>query len=414
MEIWKEIILGNYITIITDYHSNGSYKDLKKHTTIKYTPEHAIMVRIINFKKNDFEKDLIYLNKFEYEYLSKTKVFAGDILMNKIADAGSVYLMPDLKRPVSLAMNLFLIRLNSQVDQKFIFYLMKLKEGYIKQYANGTSRSTITKDAVRQLRFKIPPLSIQKKIASILSSYDNLIDNNLKMIKILEELALITYEEWFLRLRFPGHEYVAINSKTFLPQGWKYEHFSKHVELLKGIEPGTICYQSQPSSKTIPFLRVKNLIQDFSKVYHVSSSEWNSKICRKEDILLSLDGSPGLVKLGLSGAYSTGIRKTVLKNNSFSQVFIYCYLKSAPVQFLINAHARGTTILHAGSSVKHMKILYPPKKILRDFNDKMMPSFNHILNLLNQNKALNEARDILLGRLMTGVINVGNYDRGKC
>ena len=156
MNNWQQIELGDYIEIITDYHANGAYEKLKENITLKYVPDYAIMVRTLNFESNDFEDKMIYLNEFEYNYLSKSKVKPYDVIMNKIANAGSVYLMPDLNKPVSLAMNLFLIRFNKKIDQRFAYYLMKFNEGYIKKFANGTATKSITKDAVRALKFNVP------------------------------------------------------------------------------------------------------------------------------------------------------------------------------------------------------------------------------------------------------------------
>ena len=148
MEGWRKITLGDHISVLTDYHANGSYKKLKENITLKTEPSYAAMIRTLNFERNDFSKDLIYIDEREYNYLEKSKVYASDILMNKIAQAGSVYLMPNINKPASLAMNLFLIRFKDTIDQTFMFYLMKINENYIKQFANGTATTTITKNAV--------------------------------------------------------------------------------------------------------------------------------------------------------------------------------------------------------------------------------------------------------------------------
>jgi type I restriction enzyme S subunit len=95
---------------------------------------------------------LKYITKDAYEFLSKSKVFPGDLIMNKIANAGSIYLMPNLNRPVSLAMNLFLIRIKDDLaNPVFVYIYLKLNEAYVKQFANGSVTKTITKDAVRNL-----------------------------------------------------------------------------------------------------------------------------------------------------------------------------------------------------------------------------------------------------------------------
>ncbi|MEY3785861.1 MAG: hypothetical protein RLZ75_66, partial [Pseudomonadota bacterium] len=203
---WKKITLGDFIEVITDYHSNGAYENLKENVTLKYEPDFAIMIRTLNFESNDFRKNLIYLNEFEYNYLSKSKVKPYDLIMNKIANAGSVYLMPKLNQPVSLAMNLFLIRFNEKMNQKFMFYLMKINEPYIKRFANGTTTKTITKDAVRQLNFTVPDLQIQEQIASLLYALDSKIELNNKINTELEAMAKTLYDYWFVQFDFPDKD----------------------------------------------------------------------------------------------------------------------------------------------------------------------------------------------------------------
>lgn len=109
IKTWKNVKMGDLLLVLTDYHANGSYKKLKEKVELLNTPDYAIMVRTTNFEKNDFEDDLKYITKSAYEFLQKSMVKPGDILMNKIANAGSVYYMPNLRKPVSLAMNLFLL-----------------------------------------------------------------------------------------------------------------------------------------------------------------------------------------------------------------------------------------------------------------------------------------------------------------
>lgn len=400
---FNQIVLGDYIDVITDYHANGAYEKLKANVALKYDPDYAIMIRTLNFEAGNFDSNLIYINKDEYEFLSKSKVYPGDIVMNKIANAGSVYIMPELNRPVSLAMNLFLIRFNNLLDKKFMYYQMHLYEPYIKQYANGTATLTITKDSVRNLKFHVPPLPTQRKIAKILSNYDDLIEHNLKRIKLLEESARLTYEEWFLRFRIDGNK-LDIDPDSKLPFGWKNVLLSDYIDLIKGHEPGSFAYEEEKTSSNIPFIRVGDLNKRKSDI-HVPKDLAKNKIIEESDILLSLDGSPGIVKFGLSGCYSTGIRRALSKQKKISNIFILNLLKSQYIQGLINAHATGATILHAGSSVKKMRFVLPTNEILDKYNDIEMKKFRSIINLKGQIKLLEEARDILLPRLMTGMID---------
>ena len=294
----------------------------------------------------------------------------------------------------------------SNFFMKYYLEIMKLK---MKKISEGTNRENLSLEKLLSIKMLIPDLGTQKKIEIILKSYDDSIENNLRRINLLQDLLKTTYDEWFVHFRFRDHRTTLGNCGTNGLKGWRRGDFSKHVDLQRGVEPGSSKYMYEETSNSIPFLRVGDLSKRSSEI-HINKSHANGKTCKNSDILLSLDGSPGLVKFGLSGAYSSGIRKALIKNDSFSPAFVYCYLNSAPVQSLIDAHSIGTTILHAGSAVKYMQILCPPRDILERFNNKMMPCFSLMLNLLNQNQILAEARDILLPRLMTGMIDVENYE----
>ena len=177
--------LGDYIDVLTDYHSGGSYKLLKEKTKILYEPNYAVMVRTLNFENNDFKTDLIYCDKDSYDFLEYSHVIENDILMNKIANAGSVYKMPKVNYLATCGMNLFLIRLKD-IDQVYMYYVMKVNEKYIKGQSHGTTTTTITKDEVRNLSFLVfKDKEKQKRIVDILSNLEKQIERNNAMIQKL-------------------------------------------------------------------------------------------------------------------------------------------------------------------------------------------------------------------------------------
>lgn len=182
----KRIKLGDYIDVLTDYHSGGSYKTLKTKTKILYKPSYAVMIRTLNFERNDFNNDLIYCDKDSYDFLNYCHVKENDVLMNKIANAGSVYLMPKVEYKVTCGMNLFLIRFKN-INQKYLYYVMKLNEDYIKSQTHGTTTKTITKDEVKNLEFTInDDVIYQEKIVSFLDSLDRQIAQNNNMVQKLQ------------------------------------------------------------------------------------------------------------------------------------------------------------------------------------------------------------------------------------
>jgi len=185
---WKIKKLGEHIDVLTDYHANGSYKKLKENVELVKNEDYAIMIRTTNLVENNFS-DLRYISKSAYNFLAKSKVSPGDIVMNKIADPGTVFLVPKLGKPLSLGMNLFLIRTNPKLtNQTFVFYYLKQNENYIKRFTSGSTTKTITKEAVRNLTILVPPLDEQKKIVRLLSEIDSKLDNEKAYKSELEQL----------------------------------------------------------------------------------------------------------------------------------------------------------------------------------------------------------------------------------
>lgn len=176
--------LGDVIEFLTDYHANGAYEKLKENVTLLDKESHAVMIRTTNFEANDFTNNLIYIDEHAYEYLKKSKVYASDLIMNKIANPGTVYFMPEISKPVSLGMNLFLIRINTKkANPYFIYAYLRKNEHYVKSFASGSTTKTITKDDVRRLKIYTPPLAEQNKIAQILSTWDQAISATEKLLE---------------------------------------------------------------------------------------------------------------------------------------------------------------------------------------------------------------------------------------
>lgn len=173
---WRNEKLGNVIELLTDYHANGSYQLLKENVTLLNEPDFAYMVRTTDLEKSDFRTQVKYIDESAYNFLEKTKVYGGEIIINKIGSAGAVYLMPQLNRPVSLAMNQFMLRLKSNVSNIFIFYLLKTNgiELEIKKRVQGAVTKTITKDAVRDIPIYIPEPSLQNKFEQIVKKVETL------------------------------------------------------------------------------------------------------------------------------------------------------------------------------------------------------------------------------------------------
>lgn len=388
----------------------------------EYVKDGIPVIKVSNIKNSTVSTDnLSFISKNSYDKYKKHEVKKGDII---IATVGSHPTLPNSAAGRSITISKtfegYLLNQNAVcirsknpeiLDQSFLGYLTK-SEIFInfiqKRGAGAANQMRIPIGAIKSFNFSTPPLKTQKQIAKILSNYDDLIENNLERIILLEETLRLTYEEWFLRFRIDGQK-LEICPETKIPIGWKKVPLTEFIDLVRGVEPGSNAYEEVKTEKNIPFIRVGDLGKRESGIY-VSKELVGTKIIDEEDILLSLDGSPGMVKFGLKGSYSTGIRRAIAKKKNISNIFIYNLLNSPHIQGIIDAHSTGTTILHAGSSVKKMEILLPTDRILDNYNDVEMKKFQLILNLNKKNQLLKEARDILLPRLMTGMIDTDNMD----
>lgn len=164
-EGWEENEFGKVIELLTDYHANGSYKTLKANVDLKKTEDYAWMIRSTDFE-NDFKNDKRYVTKKSYDFLKKSKIFGDEIIISKIGNAGKVYLMPKINRPCSLAMNLFLIRLNKKKClSEYVYRYLNSKSGQeqIKSRILGTATKTITKDNVRSIKIPFPKSLIEQE-----------------------------------------------------------------------------------------------------------------------------------------------------------------------------------------------------------------------------------------------------------
>jgi len=407
---WQEVKLRECISTLKGFAFKSKW----------YQPDGIPIVRVSDFTDNSISVDDIEyiphdLAQEHSRYLLKTKDVivqtVGSWQHNPVSIVGKVVNVPSNLNGALLNQNAVKIIPNKTIDNNFLYY--RLKDEHFKLHNLGcaqgaANQASITLSSIGSFRFNLPPLPTQQKIAKILSNYDDLIENNLKRIKLLEESARLTYEEWFLRFCIDGKK-LDIDPETKLPFGWQDVLLTDYIDLLRGVEPGSSKYEEVKTDSNIPFIRVGDLSKRDSDIY-VSKDLANNKIIDKDDILLSLDGSPGKVRFGLSGCYSTGIRKAVSKQKNVSSIFIYNLLNSPYIQGLIEAYATGATILHAGSSVKKMRLVLPTDEVLDKYNNIEMKKFQLILNLSDEIKLLKEARDILLPRLMTGMIDTDDMD----
>ncbi|MFL0061952.1 restriction endonuclease subunit S [Tenacibaculum maritimum] len=161
---WTKKTFEEYIDYIGDIGSNGSNAVISKNLKMSDEESYALMVRTTNLKSDDFSKNVKYVSEETYNFFKKSKIYGGEIIMNKIGSAGEFWLMPDLKRPVSLGLNQFVIR-TKNINHLFVynFYSTEFGKGLIKSKTKGAVTKSITKSAVKKLPILVPPIELQNQ-----------------------------------------------------------------------------------------------------------------------------------------------------------------------------------------------------------------------------------------------------------
>ncbi len=340
---------------------------------------------------------------------------AGDLILAREAPVGNVAIVL-LGMQVCLGQRVVLIRPNvDKVDPNYLLYLLLGDEIQNKFYAltAGVTVPHLNMSEIRNLKLpEMPSRGVQNAIGLILSAYDDLIENNLRRIKILEEMAQNTFTEWFVKFHFPGYENVQMADSPLgrIPKGWKITNLADMVDFIRGSEPGSRNYLDYPEAGTVPFLRVGDFGDRASKIF-VKEELVSNKILTKEDIALTLDGTVGIVRIGLQGAYSTGIRKTKIRDiKTLPWSYLYFLLLSKHIQQIIKSNAQGTTILHAGSAIEHMVFPLPSIGIMRLFDNFASLALTSIIILHDKVNTLRRTRDLLLPKLISGEFDVSDLD----
>lgn len=274
-------------------------------------------------------------------------------------------------------------------DDYFLKSILNLID--IGGYVTGAAQPKLSMTNLRRIKINLPPPKTQKRIADILSAYDDLIENNLKRIKLLEQAAQNIYKEWFVNMRFPGHENVEINEETGLPEGWKEDFLDNQLDKVK----------KRGKLKNDDYLEIGNFpIIDQSDGF-IGGYSNNKEVVQFEPLPLVVFGDhTRRVKYVnfpfISGADGTQLLSPLNKN----MLPAYFYLSIKSIDLSDYAYARHFKYL------KQQTIIIPDNDILKLFNDKVYPMLEQNIKLLSYNQKLKAARDILLPRLMNRTIEV--------
>lgn len=290
----------------------------------------------------------------------------------------------------------------------FLYYYLKLNIEQLKSFASGATFPELSGNTLKKIKIQLPPLPTQQKIASILSAYDNLIQNYKKQIEALQTGTCELYKEWFVRFRFP--DWQTTRFENGIPEGWKVIRLSDFCKVTDGTHD-----TPDQVDEGIPLVTgkaVKNGEIDFSIPYNISIED-HEKIKKRSglktgDILFSNIGTVGnscLVEYDREFSVKNMI---IFKPETIEKsMYLYYLITSDSCQQLFSAQTNGSTQQFLGLDfMRNFKILVPENSIISEFGKKQEVIYAKIRNLRKQITNLTQQRDLLLPRLMSGKLEV--------
>lgn len=276
-----------------------------------------------------------------------------------------------------------------KADYCYVYYYLRQQSDSLNKLAIGGAQQNLNALTIKKFKIALPTLPTQQKIASILSAYDRLIENNTRRIRLLEQMAENIYKEWFVRFRFPEHEKVEMVNG--LPKGWKIKRYEEELNIRygKGLSTEQLKEEGYPvfgSNGQIGF--------------------YDSYMYDNPQILISCRGaSSGIVNISLPKSFITSnslICERTEKTESLYEYLKYYFLNNNLVQYQTGSAQPQITI----NNIVKLKLLVPELKVQRSFSEKIRVIDMEIYNLQSQIQLLTRQRDLLLPRLMSGKLEV--------
>jgi len=392
------------LSAITKYISRG--------ITPKYDDEGYRVVNQRCIRNHRINYNLARFSNREKTRIKQDKfIQRWDVLVNStgVGTLGRVAQTSQSINDVTVDSHVTIIRPNLEVlDGRYFGYSLIFRENFIKTLGIGsTGQTELSRQRISEVTIPVYPLPIQRKITSILSPFDDLINNNLERIKILVEMAQIVFHEWFVNLKFPEYEKIEIleTEEGFTPEGWKYEPLGKISKITMGQSPKSIFYNEIGTG--LPFHQG---VTKFGDIYPdtVKYSTEGKRLAKHADILFSVRAPVGRMNIAnttmILGRGLCGIR-----DNENHQYFLYHQLK----QFFYKEDIMGSgTIFKAvtKSDMNNLKILVPDKELIDKFEKIAVAYYSLIENLTIKNRILLECRDILLPKLISGEIDISEIE----
>lgn len=320
-----------------------------------------------------------------------------DLIFAREATAGNVALIQEGEK-VCLGQRTVLIRPNKAlVNPAFLtYFLLAPKQQYnLLSTANGATVAHVNLPTIRNLKLELPNLDVQRRIAEVLSRYDALIENYQRQIKLLEEAAQRLYKEWFVDLRFPGHQSTPIINN--LPQGWQKKKLGEIADIIMGQSPKSEYYNKEHQG--LPFHQGVGSYGNRFVIDEVYSTSL-TRVAEPNSVLFSVRAPVGRLNI-TKNRIVIGRGIAAINHKQGYQSYLFYLLKER--FFKDNMIGNGSIFASISKDELHnLSFLVPSEHLIKRFDNIASRYDKSIMSIDNQIRNLSEARDRLLPKLMSG------------
>lgn len=362
----------------------------------------------VNVRWGEFDLKNLREMRFEHRELDRFGLKYGDIVMCEGGEPGRCAIWKEQIPGMMFQKALHRIRPRECLNKEFLFYsfLHKGRTGHFAPLFTGATIKHLPREKLAKVEVEVPPIPVQERIASILSAYDDLIENNRQRIKLLEQAAKLLYKEWFVRFRFPGHGHTAANG---VPEGWKlcgmlnHPHFELISENI-GAFDGVKRYYATADITGIDitgdgidytFETKPGRAQKAPEV----GSVWFARMQETHKVIAFTETNRPMAENSILSSGFAGFR---VRRAEFLP-WLYLLINNARFHEEKDRYCTGATqrsITNGG--LKRIQVIAPPEPIVGAFADLAGDMIEQMLTLQAINRQLSQARDLLLPRLMSG------------
>lgn len=374
-----------------------------------YIGEGVPVIRGTNlpFDKRFSADDFVFVSEEKADDLLANNAHPGDVIITQRGTLGQVGILPltsPYRRFVISQSQMKITVDGDRVDANWLYYYLRnpvTQQEFVNR-ASSSGVPHINLGVLREFRVLLPPLATQRRIASILSAYDDLIENNTRRIAILEEMARRIYEEWFVRFRFPGHEQVKMveSELGMIPEGWEVTTIGKvaanHDRKRKPLSK----MQREQFKGPYPYYgaaKIFDYVQDYI-------FDGRFVLMAEDGSVVTPDGFP-VLQLANGKFWANNHTHILQGTNVASTEFIYLRLSNELITGYITGAAQPKI---TQENMNRIPVVLPPENLMEQFTKIIKPNFDLIDSLDRKNANLRTTRDLLLPKLISGELDVSN------